>query len=274
MNNYELTRRYWDWAIENPDLVKPTHTALFFYIIEKCVRLGWKEKFGLPTDFAKEAIGVKNYKTYIASLDFLAENGFIKMFQKSQNQHTANIVGLVNFTNANGKAHGKASGKASPNHTAKHVQSTASIDNDYNDNNDVIEEVETDSRFDDFFNQYMTESKHSDSNGKLRETALSAWNDLTDDEKTKAVSVGSMYAKTKMKASIDKDPKFIKRPHSFLSEKIFDTFDMPKPLDWIVNENGTYTFVDTDDRTKRYREDLCFMVKDDEGVKWYLKQQQ
>ena len=133
MNNFELTRRYWDWAVKNPDKAKPIYAALFLYAVEKCVRLGWKEKFGLPTELAKEAIGVKNYKTYIEALKFLVDEGFIIMYQKSKNQYTANIIGLVNFT----KAHTEAHGKALYSHVEKQVQSTVSINNDYNDSNEL-----------------------------------------------------------------------------------------------------------------------------------------
>ena len=68
MNSYELSKNWFQNSFENPDLIKPNHTALYFFIIELCNRLGWKEKFGLPTSMVMEAIGVKNYKTYKKAL--------------------------------------------------------------------------------------------------------------------------------------------------------------------------------------------------------------
>jgi len=54
MNSYELSRNFFDWSFENPHKVTPNHIALFFFCIEHCNRLGWKQNFGLPTTMAKE----------------------------------------------------------------------------------------------------------------------------------------------------------------------------------------------------------------------------
>lgn len=84
LNIYDLTRDWWNFCFENPEKIKPTHTAVYFFAIEHCNRLAWKSKFGLPTTMAMEAIGVKSYKTYISSLNDLIEWGFIKLIEKSK----------------------------------------------------------------------------------------------------------------------------------------------------------------------------------------------
>lgn len=119
MNSYELHRLFFDWCFENPDKVTPNHVAVYSFAIEHCNRLGWKEKFGFPTVMAKEAIGIKSYKTYINTLNDLVEWGFIKMIQKSTNQYSANIIALVKNT----KALTKALTKASQKHISKHGES-------------------------------------------------------------------------------------------------------------------------------------------------------
>jgi len=124
MNSYNLSRNFWNWAFENPDQIKPTHAALYFFCIEHCNRLGWKEKFGLPTTMAKEAIGVRSYNTYVKALSELVEFGFIKMVEKSKNQYSSNIIALSNFD----KAHNKALDKALIKHTTKQGESIDSID--------------------------------------------------------------------------------------------------------------------------------------------------
>jgi len=121
---FSLLRNWFDWCFENPDKITPNHTALYVFCIEHCNRLGWKEKFGLPTTMAKDAIGIRNYKTYKKTLDDLVEFGFIKMIEVSKNQYSANIVALVKYT----KAHTKALTKASLKHMEKQVQSIDSID--------------------------------------------------------------------------------------------------------------------------------------------------
>lgn len=123
MNSYELSRKWFDWTFENPERINPNHTALYFFIIEHCNRLGWKEKFGLPTTMAKEAIGIRSYNTYINTLNDLVEFGFVKLIEKSKNQYSSNIVALSNFD----KAPDKALDKAMIKHTTKQRESISSI---------------------------------------------------------------------------------------------------------------------------------------------------
>lgn len=125
MNGYDLSRQFFDWSFENPEKVSPSHIALYFWCIETANRFGWKEKFGLGTLEAKEAIGIKSYNTYIKTLHDLIEWGFIRLIQKSKNQHTANIIAISNFDKASDKALDKALIK----HVIKQDESTSeSID--------------------------------------------------------------------------------------------------------------------------------------------------
>jgi len=118
MNSYELSRNWFDWCFDNPEKIKPNHTALYFFCIEHCNRLGWQEKFGLPTEMAKSAIGIHSYNTYISTLNDLIEFGFIKLITKSKNQFSSNIIGLSNFDKATTEALDKAMIKhASKQHT-------------------------------------------------------------------------------------------------------------------------------------------------------------
>lgn len=112
MNGYQLSRQWHDFAFENPDLIKPHHGALYFHIIDQANRFGWKEKFGLPTDIAKETIGVKSYNTYIKTLNDLIDWGFIIMVKKTYNQHRANIISLSSALSKYDKANDKALDKA------------------------------------------------------------------------------------------------------------------------------------------------------------------
>jgi hypothetical protein len=135
MNSYELSRNWFDWCFENPEKINPNHSALYFFCIEHCNRLGWKEKFGLPTTMAKEAIGIKSYNTYSNTLNDLVQFGFIKMLERSKNQYSANIIALSKFN----KALDKALDKALIKHTTKQSESTrqsnSSIDKQITINN-------------------------------------------------------------------------------------------------------------------------------------------
>jgi hypothetical protein len=108
MNGYELSRNWFDWSFENPELVNPNHTAIYFYVIDQCNRLGWKDKFGLPSQMAMDALGIKKHETFIRYFNDLVAWGFIGMVQKSKNQYTANIITLKSAIPKNGKALEKA----------------------------------------------------------------------------------------------------------------------------------------------------------------------
>ena len=136
MNGYELSRKWFDWSFENPERINPNHTALYFFIIEHCNRLGWKEKFGLPTTMAKEAIGIRSYNTYINTLNDLVEFGFINLIEKSKNQYSSNIVALSNFD----KAPDKALDKAMIKHGTKQRESNSSIDKQETKKQETIEQ--------------------------------------------------------------------------------------------------------------------------------------
>lgn len=119
ISGYELSRNWFDWCYENPDIIKPVHSALYFFAIEHCNRLGWKEKFGLPTQMAMDAIGVKSWRTYSSAFEEIVSWGFFVVHQRSKNQYSATVIAIAQNTKANTKALAKA--------TQKHGQKQSSI---------------------------------------------------------------------------------------------------------------------------------------------------
>jgi len=128
MDIYSLSRNFWDYSFENPENIKPNHIAMYFFAIEHCNRLGWKQKFGFPTTMVMDAISIKSYNTFIKTLNDLVEFGFIKMIEKSKNQYSSNIIALSLNNNANNKALDKAMIKHSTKQSESTVQSIDSID--------------------------------------------------------------------------------------------------------------------------------------------------
>jgi hypothetical protein len=124
---YELSRQWFDFSFENPDKIKPIHTALYFFACEHCNRLGGKDKFGLPSIMTMEAIGVKSHNTYMKAFNDLIEWGFITLYQKSTNQYSANIIALSKYDKALDKALDKASIKHNTKQSESTVQSTDDI---------------------------------------------------------------------------------------------------------------------------------------------------
>ncbi len=157
LNGYELSRMFFDWCFENPELVNPNHIAIYFFAVEHCNRLGWKTKFGFPTQMAMDAIGIKKNQTYIKYFNDLCEWGFFELVQKSKNQWSANIISIRCAIPKNGKALDKAIHK----HTAKqngskgqsNGQSNSTILKQYNNEQGTIKQDDVFS-FDEFWELY------------------------------------------------------------------------------------------------------------------------
>jgi hypothetical protein len=123
LSGYELSRNWFDWCYENPEKISPAHTAMYFFIVDHWNRLGQKDKFGLPSEMTKDAIGIKNYRTYSNVFNDLIEWGFIKVIQKSKNQYSSNIIAIAKNTKAHTKALTKATLKHSQKQSKKQVDS-------------------------------------------------------------------------------------------------------------------------------------------------------
>lgn len=128
MNSYDLSRAFWNWAFENPEKVKPIHSAIYFFAIEHCNRLGWKDKFGFPSQMVMDAIGVRKWHTYSKAFNDLVEFGFIILIEKSKNQYSSNIISLKSATPKNGKALDKARAKHGTKHGTKQGQYNKTIE--------------------------------------------------------------------------------------------------------------------------------------------------
>ena len=132
MNGYELSRAWFNFCFDNPEKIKPSHSAIYFFAIEHCNRLGWKEKFGFPSQMVMEAIGIKNWRTYSKALNDIVEFGFIEMIETSKNQYSSNIIAIVKNTKAPTKALDKALSKHIQKQGTKQGQSIVSIDKQLN----------------------------------------------------------------------------------------------------------------------------------------------
>lgn len=137
MDTFTLSRNFRSFCFDNPEKINPWHWAIFFFAIEHCNRLWWKEKFWFPSQMVMEAVWIRNWKTYKKYLDDLVEWGFIIMIEKSKNQYSSNIIAIVKNTKAPTKALDKALSK----HSTKHCQSIASID--IQDNKEQINKEQT-----------------------------------------------------------------------------------------------------------------------------------
>ncbi len=197
MNSYELSRAFFNFSFENPERINPNHIALYFFCIEHCNRLGWKDKFGLPTTMAKEAIGIRSYNTYIKTLHELVDFGFIKMIETSKNQYSSNIIALLK----NDKALDNALDKAFIKHASKQSESTQqSIDSiDKPITNKQITNKQLNISFDIFWNLY--DKKVSKDKSEIK------WNKLTDKEREDIINHIPKYKLATPEKQYRKDPE-------------------------------------------------------------------
>lgn len=132
LTGYKLSRDWFDFCFENPEKIKPAHTAIYMFAIEHWNRLGQKEKFGFPSQMTMDAIGIKSYNTYIPHFNDLVNWGFFNLIERSKNQYSSNIIGLSKINKAPDKAPDKALDKAMIKHKGKQLQSKCSIDKQIN----------------------------------------------------------------------------------------------------------------------------------------------
>lgn len=95
---YELSRYWFDFCNNNSDIIKPIHTALYFYILDLCNRLGNPQSFNLPKEFAMGALGVSNWRTYSNALNNLVNWGFINIEATAKNRYSATVISIVKNT--------------------------------------------------------------------------------------------------------------------------------------------------------------------------------
>lgn len=97
MNDFKLSRRYWDWAFRHQEIRNPTHAALYGWFLEYWNRMNWAEKFEMAPQYAMTAIGVSSYNTYKKALADLVGVGFVKVVREGCNQYAPCMIALSNF---------------------------------------------------------------------------------------------------------------------------------------------------------------------------------
>jgi hypothetical protein len=183
INGYDLSRNWFNFCFENPELISPNHTAIFFFAVEHCNRLGWKRKFGLPTEMAKDAIGIKKHQTYIKYFNDIVDWGFFILIQKSKNQYSSNIISL----NAPTK-NGKALDKAIIRHGAKQTESIGKSNSPIVKQENKEEPLTINIEFDTFWNLYN--KKQGD-----KKACQEKWLKLKDEEREKIISILPVWVK-------------------------------------------------------------------------------
>ena len=202
MNGYELSRKWFDFCFDNPEKIKPYHSAIYFFAIEHCNRLGWKKKFGFPTTMAMEATGIKSYSSYKRYFDDLVEWGFFEILEYSKNQYSANIIALSSKAKATTKALDKATSKHGIKQSQSNYKSIDSIDKPINLKTNKPINIE----FNVFWNLY-------DKKIGAKSKCETKWNKLSDETRVKIIETLPAF-----KSSI-KDIQYIPYPETYLNNE-------------------------------------------------------
>jgi len=168
MDIFKLNRYFWDYAFNNPEKIKPNHCAIYYFALEHCNRLGWKQKFGFPTSMVLEATGIKSYSVYKKTFDDLVEFGLFEVIEYSKNQYSSNIIALKENYKALDKALDKALIKHDTKQSESTIQSIDSIDKQITINKEQITIP-----FDSFWDLYpnkVAKKKCFEKWGKIKET--------------------------------------------------------------------------------------------------------
>lgn len=126
MTGYELSRNWFDWAFENPDLNTPTHTALYMWFIEKWNRCGQKDKISITTSESMEVLAISSRNTFGKVFKDLCEWGFINVITDSKNQYSCKVISLAQKMCKQDESIDKALDKALIKQSIKQDESTLS----------------------------------------------------------------------------------------------------------------------------------------------------
>lgn len=233
LNSYQLSRTFFDWCFENPEKISPTHIAMYFFIIEHCNRLGWKEKFGLPTIMVKDAIGIRNFRTYTNTLNDLVEWGFIIMVEKSKNQYSSNIVAIVKNAKAHTIAPTKALDKALQKQLQKQSNSIVSIDKQETIEQGTINNTNTIFSFDEFWETYNKKT------GRVNCERIYAR--LKDKDYAKIKETLPIY----LERLKDKDKQYQKNPQTYLNGRYWEDeiYQETKPTKQNTTQSGKFELI-------------------------------
>ena len=201
MNIFQLNRSFWDYAFSNPDKIKPNHCAIYYFALEHCNRLGWKQKFGFPTSMVLEATGIKSYSVYKKTFDDLVSFGFFEVIEYSKNQYSSNIIALKENYKALNKALDKAFIKHDTKQSESTIQSIDSIDKQITINKEPITIP-----FDSFWDLYP--------NKVAKKKCIDKWKNIKETDKQKI---------------LDTLPNFI-------NYKPFETYNHPNPETYLNQE--------------------------------------
>jgi hypothetical protein len=85
---------FYHWIESNPDKVDPYITAVYFALLNRANKSGWKDKFAIILIDLQETCGINSRTTMLKTLARLEEFGFIETVSKTTNQYKNRVICL------------------------------------------------------------------------------------------------------------------------------------------------------------------------------------
>lgn len=85
---------FYQWIEENPDKVDPYITAVYFALLNRANKSGWKDKFAIILIDLQETCGINSRTTMLKTLAKLEEFGFLQTVSTTQNQYKNRVICL------------------------------------------------------------------------------------------------------------------------------------------------------------------------------------
>jgi hypothetical protein len=224
MNGYKLTREWFEFSCQNIDKVNSNHTAMYLYLVDSFNFNKWPDMLGVPTEWTMQKLGIKNYKTYKKTFDDLILFKKIELVQKSTNNHTSNIIRLIEVvknTKATTKAHTNSGTKATTKESTNPLLTYINIETINNKTLKLINENATllEECLEDWIKEYNKQNKVDVDFDKLKtlwntsfyKTKVPKVDTITERRKKAVNAVLRIYGKEKIRDAIlkIKDSKFL-----------------------------------------------------------------
>jgi hypothetical protein len=85
---------FYHWIEENPDKVDPYITAVYFALLNRANKSGWKDKFAIILVDLQETCGINSRTTMLKTLARLEEYGFLQTVSTTTNQYKNRVICL------------------------------------------------------------------------------------------------------------------------------------------------------------------------------------
>jgi hypothetical protein len=91
---FDYFNNFYQWIEDNPDKVDPYITAVYFALLNRANKSGWKDKFAIILIDLQETCGINSRTTMLKTLSKLEEFGFLQTVSTTQNQYKNRIISL------------------------------------------------------------------------------------------------------------------------------------------------------------------------------------